>query len=90
MFSVHLSTFVHIKGNLLYLAHLPFHFFFNVKAKAWKLSSNSIYRDFPGGAVVKNLFCQCREHGFNPCSRKIPRAVKQQSSSATATEALEL
>ena len=90
MSSVHLSTFVHTKGNSLYFAQLPFHFFFNVKAKAWKLFCNNISRGFPGGPVVKNLFCQRRGHGFSPCFRKIPHAMKQQSASATATEALEL
>ena len=63
MSSVHLSTFVHTKGNSLYFAQLPFHFFFNVKAKAWKLFCNNISRGFPGGPVVKNLFCQRRGQG---------------------------
>ena len=31
---------------------------------------------FPGGAVVENA-CQCRGHGFEPWSGKIPHAVEQ-------------
>ena len=30
--------------------------------------------------------CQCREHGFEPWSGKIPHAAKQLSSCATTTE----
>ena len=50
---------------------------------------------FPGGEVVKNLpakkkkkesACQCRGHGFEPLSRKIPHAAEQLSLCATATE----
>ena len=31
----------------------------------------------PGGPMVKNHLCQCREHEFIPCSRKIPHAGGQ-------------
>ena len=30
-----------------------------------------------GGPMVKNHLCQCREHEFIPCSRKIPHAGGQ-------------
>ena len=43
--------------------------------------------DFPGGAVVKSLpVSQCRGHGFDPWSGKIPHAAEQLSPSATTTE----
>ena len=32
---------------------------------------------FPGGAVVENLPAQCRGHGFEPWSGKIPHAAEQ-------------
>ena len=34
----------------------------------------------------KESTCQCRRHGFNPWSGKIPHAAEQLSSCATATE----
>ena len=34
---------------------------------------------FPGGAVVENLPAQCRGHGFEPWSGKIPHAAEQLS-----------
>ena len=34
---------------------------------------------FPGGAVVKESACQCRGHGFEPWSGKIPHAAEQLS-----------
>ena len=40
---------------------------------------------FPGGAVVESA-CQCRGHGFDPWSGKIPHAVEQLSPCATTTE----
>ena len=33
----------------------------------------------PGGPMVKNHLCQCREHEFIPCSWKIPHAGGQLS-----------
>ena len=46
--------------------------------------------DFPGGTVVKNRpaksACQCRGHGFNPWSGKIPHTAEQLSPCATTTE----
>ena len=33
-------------------------------------------RGFPGGAVVESA-CQCRGHGFEPWSGKIPHAAEQ-------------
>ena len=41
--------------------------------------------DLSGGTVVKNT-CQCRGHGFDPWSRKIPYAMEQISPCATTTE----
>ena len=38
--------------------------------------------DFLGGTVP----CQCRGHGLDPCSRKIPHSAKQLSLCTTATE----
>ena len=49
-------------------------------------SRREAFRDFPGGAVVKSA-CQCRGHGFDLWSGKIPHAVEQLSPWATATEA---
>ena len=43
-------------------------------------------RGFPGGAVVENLPCQCRGHGFEPWSGKIPHAAEQLGPWATITE----
>ena len=40
-------------------------------------------QDFPGGAVDKESACQCRGHGFEPWSRKIPHAAEQLSPRAT-------
>ena len=40
---------------------------------------------FPGGSVVKTA-CQCRRHGFDPWSGKIPHAAEQLSPCATTTE----
>ena len=37
-------------------------------------------RGFPGGAVIKNLLCQCRRHGLDSCVGKIPWRRKWQSS----------
>ena len=36
-------------------------------------------RGFPGGAVVKTPPAQCRGHGFEPWSRKIPHSSQQLS-----------
>ena len=40
---------------------------------------------FPGGSVVKTA-CQCRRHGFDPWSGKIPHAAEQLSPCATTIE----
>ena len=47
---------------------------------------NSIL-DFPGDPVVKNLPSQCKIHGFDPWSGKIPHATGQLSLKAATTEA---
>ena len=41
---------------------------------------------FPGGAVVEKSACQCRGHGFEPWSGKIPHAAEQLGPWATAAE----
>ena len=41
---------------------------------------------FPGGASGKASTCQCSGHGFDPLSRKIPRATEQLNPCATATK----
>ena len=47
-------------------------------------------QDFSGDSVVKNpsakSICQCRRHGFDPWSRKIPHATVQLSPCTTITE----
>ena len=43
-------------------------------------------RDFPGGAVVKNLPANAGDNGFEPWSRKIPHATEQLRPCATTTE----
>ena len=40
---------------------------------------------FPGGSVVKNL-PECREHGFDSWSGKIPHTMRQLSPHTTTTE----
>ena len=45
------------------------------------------FRDFPGGPVVKNSCFQCRGHGFNLWSEKMPHAMGQLTLHATVTEA---
>ena len=70
---------MHIQGQRLYgksLYLLVLDFVVNLKLLYKKLSL-----DFSGGPVVKNLFCQCRRHAFNPWSGKI-------STCTTTTEAL--
>ena len=42
--------------------------------------------DFPGGTVDKESACQCRVHGFDPWSEKIPRAMEQLSPCAATKE----
>ena len=50
------------------------------RAQEFKVESyESVYEDFPGGPVVKNPPMQCRGHGFNPWSRRIPHATGQLS-----------
>ena len=44
------------------------------------------WRDFPGGAVVKNPPASAGGHGFEPWSGKIPYAAEQLSPWATTTE----
>ena len=41
---------------------------------------------FPGGTLVENLPAQCRGHGFEPWSGKIPHAAEQLGPWATTTE----
>ena len=54
------------------------------RVNIFHLKSNK--RDFPSGAVVKESVCQCRGHGFEPRSGKIPHATEQRSPCATTTE----
>ena len=56
-------------GKSLYLLLLDFVVNLKLLFKKWSL-------DFSGGPVVKNLFCQCREHAFNPWSGKISTCSK--------------
>ena len=42
--------------------------------------------DFPGWLHGKESACQCRRHGFDPCSGKILHAVMQLSPCATTIE----
>ena len=44
------------------------------------------FRDFPGGAVVKNPPAIAGGHEFDPWSGKIPHAMEQLSPCPTATE----
>ena len=41
---------------------------------------------FPGGSVIKKSACQCRRHGFDPWSGKIPHALEQLTPCASAVE----
>ena len=41
------------------------------------ISLRWLIQAFPSGSVVKNPACQCRRHGFDSWSRKIPRATEQ-------------
>ena len=43
-------------------------------------------KDFPGGTVDKKSACQCRGHGFDPWSGKIPHAAEQPSPRTTTPE----
>ena len=45
------------------------------------------FLDFLGGPVVKEPASQCRRHGLDPWSRKIPHASRQLSLCATTAEA---
>ena len=36
-----------------------------------------VFWGFPVGAVVEKSACQCRGHGFEPWSGKIPHAAEQ-------------
>ena len=49
------------------------------------LALKSIIQGFPGGSG-KDSACQCRRHGFDSWSRKIPAAAEQLSPCVTATE----
>ena len=42
---------------------------------------------FPGGTVAGNLPADCRGHGLDPCSRKVPHALGQLSPCATVAGA---
>ena len=44
------------------------------------------FQGFPWWVSGKESACQCRRHGFDPWSRKIPHALEQLSPCATATE----
>ena len=59
----------------------PMVFFTELEQKHFK----SEWKAFLGGPEVKTT-CQCRGHGFQPCSGKIPHAVKQLRPRATAIE----
>ena len=41
---------------------------------------------FPWSSVGKESTCQCRGHGFNPWSGKIPHALEKLSPCITTTE----
>ena len=49
------------------------------------LALKSIILGFPGGSG-KESACQCRRHGFDSWSKKIPPAAEQLSPCLTATE----
>ena len=53
---------------------------------SWVIETNLHVEDLAGGSVVKNLSAQCRRHGFNSWSGKIPHAAEQLSPCATITE----
>ena len=42
--------------------------------------------ELPSWSSGQEFACQCRGHGFEPWSGKIPRAVEQQSPCTTTTE----
>ena len=46
----------------------------------------SLKRDFPGGAVVKNLPANAGDTASSPGSGRFPHAVEQLSPCATTTE----
>ena len=55
--------------------------------KLTKLDKKCNLRDFPGGAVVKNLPASAEDtRSFDPWSRKIPHAAEQLSPCTTTTE----
>ena len=87
-----------IYGKSLYF---PLNLAVNLKLLSAKkvFIKNKVYRDFPGGAVVKNppaglpcwrsgweSACRCRGRGFEPWSGRIPHAVEQLVPWATITE----
>ena len=45
-----------------------------------------LYRDFPGGTVVKNPPANTGDIGFEPWSGKIPHSAEQLSLCTTTTE----
>ena len=51
-----------------------------------KLPNQNSSEGFPGSSVAKKSACQCRRHGFDPWSRKIPHCMEQLSPGATTTE----
>ena len=53
----------------------------------WKRLSRSSIKGLPWWLNGKESTCQCRRHGFNPCSGRIPRTPEQLSPFATTTEA---
>ena len=54
--------------------------------KGSKYSLKSIFRGFPGGAVVENLPANAGDTGSEPWSGRIPHAAEQLGPCATTTE----
>ena len=52
----------------------------------YKADFKNTSRDFPGGAVVKNLPANAGAHGFEPWAAKTPHATEQLSPCATTAE----
>ena len=59
----------------------------NLQQKVGKEKKKRLYQmGFLWWSRGEESTCQCREHGFNPWSRKIPHAVEQLSPCATTAE----
>ena len=54
---------------------------------SWKTQCRSCELGFPGGTVAGNLPANCRGHGLDPWSRKVPHALGQLSLCATTAGA---